>query len=117
VSAYRGAMDVEQLLERVSENVTVRRVFGEPIHHGDILIIPVARVRGGAGGGSGSGPGDEGSGSGGGGGFEAVPAGVYVVENDAVAWRPAVDVTRVVAGAQLVAIVLALVVRSIVRHR
>ncbi len=110
-------MDVEELLSKVTDNLTVSRVFGEPIRHGDVLVVPVARVRGGAGGGGGSGPGDEGSGSGGGGGFDASPAGVFVVKNDAVSWRPAVDVNRVVLGGQAVAIVLALVVRSLVRRR
>jgi uncharacterized spore protein YtfJ len=110
-------MDVQQLLHQVTDSVTVSRVFGEPIHHGDTMIVPVARVRGAAGGGSGTGPGDEGSGSGGGGGVDASPAGVYVVRDGTVTWRPAVDATRVVIGGQMVAIVIALVVRSILRRR
>ncbi len=110
-------MDVQELLSKVSDSVTVGRVFGEPIQHGDVLMVPVARVRGGAGGGGGTGPGDEGSGSGGGGGFDASPAGVYVVKNDAVSWRPAVDVNRVIMGGQIVAVVVALVIRSVARRR
>ena len=109
-------MDVKELLSKVTDNLTVGRVFGEPIQHGDVLIVPVARVRGGAGGGSGAGPGKE-EGSGGGGVFEATPAGVYVLRNESVAWHPAVDVTRIVVGGQLVAVVVALVVRSILRRR
>lgn len=47
-------MDVQGLLSKVTDNLTVGRVFGEPIPHGDILVVPVARIRGGAGGGGGT---------------------------------------------------------------
>jgi len=91
-------------------------VFGEPIAHGDVLVVPVARIRGGGGGGGGTGPTTEG-GSGGGGGIDARPAGVFVIHQGSVDWQPAVDVTRIVIGAQVVSVVLALVVRSILRRR
>jgi uncharacterized spore protein YtfJ len=110
-------MDVQELLSKVTDNLTVGRVFGEPIPHGDILIVPVARIRGGAGGGSGTGATQEETGSGGGGGFDAQPAGVFVVKQGSVSWQPAVDVTRIVIGGQIVGIVVALVVRSILRRR
>jgi uncharacterized spore protein YtfJ len=110
-------MDVQALLSKVTDNLTVGRVFGEPVRHGDILVVPVARIRGGAGGGGGTDATTEEAGSGGGGGFEATPAGVFVVKNDSVTWRPAVDVTRIVLGGQLVGVVVALVLRSILRRR
>ena len=115
-SLYPDAMDVKELLGQVTDNLTVGRVFGEPIQHGDVLIVPVARVRGGAGGGGGTDAAKEESGSGGGGGFEAKPAGVYVVTQGSTSWRPAVDVTRIVIGGQVLAMVIALVVRSIVKR-
>jgi len=119
LSPYDGEMDVQQLLSKVTDNLTVGRVFGEPIQHGDILIVPVARIRGGAGGGSGTGAGatDDVSNSGGGGGFDAKPAGVFVLKGGSVSWQPALDVTRIVIGGQVVTVVLALVVRSILRRR
>jgi uncharacterized spore protein YtfJ len=52
---------VHQLLSKINDNLTVARVFGEPIAHGDILVVPVARIRGGAGGGSGPGATTEGA--------------------------------------------------------
>jgi uncharacterized spore protein YtfJ len=110
-------MDVKELLSQVTDNLTVGRVFGEPIRQGDVVIVPVARIRGGAGGGGGIDAEKGGEGSGGGGGFEAVPAGVYVIKDESVSWRPAVDVTRIVIGGQLVAVVVALVLRSILRRR
>lgn len=110
-------MDVKELLSKVTDNLTVARVFGEPIQHGNVSVVPVARIRGGAGGGGGTDALKGDTGSGGGGGFEATPAGVFVIQNDSVSWRPAVDVTRIVIGGQFVAIVVALVVRSILRRR
>ena len=109
-------MDVQELLSKVTDNLTVGRVFGEPIQHGDILVVTVARIRGGGGGG-GTGDTAQETGSGMGGGFDAAPVGVFVVKGGSVTWQPAVDVTRIVVGSQLVAIVVALVVRSILRRR
>jgi uncharacterized spore protein YtfJ len=116
-SPYAGEMDVPELLSKVTDNLTVGRVFGDPIQHGEILIVPVARIRGGAGGGSGPGATEEETGSGGGAGLNAQPAGVFVVKNGSVSWQPALDVTRIVVGGQLVAVVVALVLRSILRRR
>ena len=110
-------MDVQELLNHAIDTVNVRRVFGEPIDRDGSLVIPVARVHGMGGGGGGTGPEDQGSGSGAGLGFRASPAGVYVIRDGDVAWRPAVDVTRIALGGQLVAVVLLLTVRSLVRHR
>lgn len=110
-------MDVEQLLSQATDAAKVSRVFGEPIREGDLLIVPVARVRGGGGGGTGTGPDNEGSGSGGGGGFTADPAGVYVVKDGKVTWQPSVDVNRIVVGGQVVAVVMFLALRSLFRRK
>jgi uncharacterized spore protein YtfJ len=112
-----GEMDVQNLLSKVTDNLTVGRAFGEPIKSGDILIVPVVRIRGCGGGSCGTGATTEESGSAGGGGFDAKPAGVFVVKHGSVAWQPALDVMRIVIGAQVVTVVLALVVRSILRGR
>jgi uncharacterized spore protein YtfJ len=107
-------MDAHTLLGRVTETLSVRRAFGEPIEHNGIVVIPVAFVAGGGGGGEGpvpsapapapSGPetvSDDGQsnadlrvgeapkmGSGGGLGGVIVPLGVYVVKGDDVRWKP-----------------------------
>jgi uncharacterized spore protein YtfJ len=109
-------MDVQQLLTRATDTVTVKKVYGDPIERDGALVIPVARVRGGAGGGAGTDKDQEASGSGGGLGFTADPAGVYVVKDGDAVWRPAVDVNKIVLGGQLVAVVLFLVLRSILRR-
>jgi uncharacterized spore protein YtfJ len=108
-------MDIQELLSKVTSDLSVKRVFGEPIERNGTTIVPVARVRGGAGGGASTGQGDQGSG--GGGGIDARPVGVYVVKDGKVSWQPALDVTRIAIGGQVVAVVLALVLRSVLRRR
>ena len=45
-------MDVENLLAKVSDNVSVRRAFGTAYEKDGMLIIPIAIVAGGGGGGT-----------------------------------------------------------------
>jgi uncharacterized spore protein YtfJ len=110
-------MDVQQLLSKLTDNLTVGRVFGEPIQHGDVLMVPVVRVRAGAGGGGGPGATNDVSSGSGGGGFDAKAAGVFVLKGESVTWRPALDATSIVIGGQVVIVVVALVIRSILRRR
>jgi uncharacterized spore protein YtfJ len=114
-------VDVNELMQQTRDSLTVTRLFGEPYERNGISVIPVAVVRGGGGGGGGEGAGPDGvgTGSGSGGGFAlaAKPAGVYVIDGNRVSFRPAVDVNRIILGAQIVGIVALLVVRSILRHR
>jgi uncharacterized spore protein YtfJ len=115
-------MDVENLLARASENLSVRRAFGAAYEKDGMLIIPVALVAGGGGGGTStarsrrgdpaarpdSPPGEVpaghdaasqdpgGTDAGGGFGGLVLPSGAYVVKGDQVRWVPAVDATIVV---------------------
>ena len=115
-------MDVENLLAKASDNISVRRAFGTAYEKDGMLIIPVAIVVGGGGGGTarsrrgdpdarpdslpdgGTAPHDgtpRDSGrtdAGGGFGGLVLPSGAYVVKGDQVRWVPAVDVTIVVLG-------------------
>jgi uncharacterized spore protein YtfJ len=112
-------MEASQILQQAAEPLTVRRVFGEPIERDGVLVVPVARVRGGAGAGGGEGradqEGSQGQGSGGGWAAEARPVGVYVISGSDVRFVPALDLNRVILGGQLVAIIGFLAIRSIVR--
>jgi uncharacterized spore protein YtfJ len=81
-------------------------VFGDPYEKDGVTVLPVARVRGGWGGGT-SGEGEV-TACGGGFGGEAAPAGAYVIQGDSVQWRPAVDVNRIILGAQIAFAILAL---------
>lgn len=111
------SVDVGKTIEDAKDAITVRRVFGEPYVKNGVTLIPAARVQGGAGGGSGESPDGDGRGGGAGFGLSAKPVGAYVIRGDEVSWRPAVDVYRVIIGAQLVVVVALLVARSIVRSR
>ncbi|WP_157252161.1 spore germination protein GerW family protein [Nonomuraea typhae] len=112
-------MNILELAEKTKDAATVKRVFGEPIRHGDVTVIPVARIGQGGGGGEGVSEGSEnpGRGSGGGFGFGASPAGVFVIKDGEVRWQPAVDVNRIVVGGQIVAVVLLLTLRAIFKRR
>jgi uncharacterized spore protein YtfJ len=111
-------MAVRDILGQARDALTVKRVFGDPYEKNGMTVIPAARVQGGAGGGEGQGPEDQGgSGFGGGFGVVARPVGAFVIQGNELTWRPAVDVTRIVLGGQVVAIVALLTLRAIVKAR
>ena len=133
-------MDVENLLMKAGDNLSVRRAFGTAYEKDGMLIIPVAMVAGGGGGGAarprrddpaaGPGPLPEGgppahhatshdsrTETGGGFGGLVLPAGAYVVKGDQVRWVPAVDMTIVVlASLSLVRMLARTWTRSRRRH-
>jgi uncharacterized spore protein YtfJ len=121
-------VDVQELLGKVAQHLSVSRAFGTAYEKDGSLVIPVALVAGGGGGGEGSAgspsdtsdvadePDDEstadGASSGSGGGFGGVvmPVGVYVVKDENVRWVPAVN-------ANLVIVVAFLTLRMVARAR
>jgi uncharacterized spore protein YtfJ len=112
--------DVLETIRKAVGDVRADTVFGTPINHNGLTVLPVASVSGGGGGGSGQGTaeaGQEGHGSGGGMGLTAKPLGVYVIRDGSVCWRPAVDVNKVILGGQLVAVAALLVVRALIKAR
>ncbi len=115
-------MDVQEVISQSRDAISVKRVYGDPYEKNGVTVIPAARVGGGGGGGGGEtdGVGDgkgAGKGSGSGFGMAAKPAGVYVIRGDEVRWQPAVDVNRIILGAQVVAIVALLTLRTIIKAR
>jgi uncharacterized spore protein YtfJ len=110
-------MEVQETLAQARDAMTVKRVFGEPYEKNGVTVIPAARVQGGAGGGGGEGSEGQGKGSGSGFGLAARPVGAYLIRGDEVTWRPAVDLNRIVVGAQVVAIVALLTIRTMVKAR
>jgi len=97
-------MNVDELLSGARDAISVRRVFGDPIEHDGVMVVPVAKVGGGGGGGS-----DNDNNGGGGFGLGAKPVGVYVIRDGQVSWRPTVDPVRV---ALVVVAALALLLRA-----
>ena len=103
-------MDSQQVLQNAQDAMSVRRVFGDPIPAGDVVVIPAAMVAGGGGGG------DKGTSEGGAGfGITARPAGVFAIRDGQVKWRPAVNVNRAILGGQIVGVVALTVIGSLVR--
>lgn len=90
-------MEVMDVVDRAREALAARPVFGQPYERDGVTVIPVASIRGAAGGGGGEGPSSEGgSGRGTGFGFKAWPVGAYVIREGKVAFRPAIDVGKLV---------------------
>ena len=110
-------MNVEELMAQTRDAITVKRVFGDPYERNGVTIIPAASVRGGLGAGGGHDAENNTEGSGGGIGIMAHPAGVFVIKEGDVSWRPALDVNRVILGGQVVAVVALLTFRSVLRRR
>jgi len=133
-------VDVENLLAKAADNLSVRRAFGTAYEKDGILIIPVAIVAGGGGGGTGgnrrrnpaAGPGrppeeaaapditpqdSERTEAGGGFGGLVLPSGAYVVKGDQVRWVPALDVTIAVLASLSLARMVARTWTRQRRHR
>jgi uncharacterized spore protein YtfJ len=109
-------VNVQEVLASARDSMTVKRVFGEPIEKDGITVIPVARIAGGGGGGGGED--EEGrGGSGVGYGVQAQPLGAYVIKEGKLSWQPAVDVNKVILGAQIVVVVALIVVAGILKSR
>lgn len=108
-------MDAIAVVEGARDVITHKRVIGEPYEKNGVTVIPVIAASGGGGGGEGTGP--DGQGTGGGIGLSVKPLGAFVIKGDDVRWVPAIDVTRVIIGGQLVTVVALLAIRSIVRSR
>ena len=122
-------VDPAGLTRAVQDLLSVRRVFGEAYERDGVQVIQVAKVLGGTGAGYGSGgpAGDPAdgkdagyvTGEGGGGGFggRVRPVGVYVLDDQGVHWRPALDLNRIVLGGQVALVVAAVAVSRALRRR
>ena len=92
-------MTPDEILTRVGDQLSVRRVFGEPVEREGLVVIPVAVALGGGGGGTG--PEEQGSGGGLGGMVRGI--GVYSIRDGQVRFIPAVDTTALAAMGVLLA--------------
>lgn len=102
---------VQETLERFLETANVDRVYGEPIQHGEYLIIPSAEILVGLGFGTGYGagqgerdeagstPGGLGGGGGGGGRVLSRPVAVIVASPEGVRVQEVVDPTKIALAA------------------
>jgi len=118
---------VSNALERINQQITtyrdvltVARVYGEPVEHDGIVVIPAAAVRGGGGGGGGGGTdvnGQVGEGGGSGFGVNARPVGAFVIRDGEVRWEPVEDPLGRLMTITMTATIGMFVLRSMVRRR
>ncbi|GAB3504891.1 hypothetical protein GCM10027341_35860 [Spirosoma knui] len=123
MSASNAQQSIQSLLDRLTSQATVQKVYGEPIVSGDKTIIPVAKVILGFGGGYGEGRGttrkgsanaaDSGQGEGGGvgGGLIVEPAGFVEITPTGTRYVP-MRTGRYVAIGVALGFVLSKVLRS-----
>lgn len=96
-------MKIESLVTTVRDVLVGRTVFSEPYEKDGTTVITAARVSGGGGGGGGQDEKGE-VGEGGGFGLQARPTGAFVIKEGQVAWRPAVDVNRLMLAVTAIAV-------------
>lgn len=97
---------VSDTLERFLDTADVKHVYGEPIQHGDTVVIPTAEVLTGLGFGAGygtgvgeAGEGGRGGGGGGGGRTLSRPVAVIVVTPESVRVQEVLDPTKIALAA------------------
>jgi uncharacterized spore protein YtfJ len=113
---HAGIAEALSKLEALRDVLTVKRVFGEAYEAHGVTVIPVAAIRGGGGGGGGEDR-EQQVGAGAGLAVIARPVGVFVVDDQGARWKPAVDITRIVLGGQLVAVAAILLLRRLAGGR
>ena len=86
-----------QMLDRVRDTLSARRVFGDPVERAGVTVIPVAASIGGGGGGD-----SPKGGVGGGFGGISIPVGVYEVRDDGVRFVPSRGVIEMAISAAIV---------------
>jgi hypothetical protein len=110
----RLSVEPKEAFRSVREVLSARQVFGAPVVREDVTVIPAATVIGAGGGGGGSKASGEGDaqapepaiGTGMGLGVIAWASGAFEIREDRVAWRPTLDITRILLAA--LGVVLAL---------
>ncbi|MEV6814140.1 spore germination protein GerW family protein [Micromonospora sp. NPDC051296] len=102
-----------RLLHRLIDHPAPGQVFGEPVTHDGVVVLPVAQVSHGGGGGGGSGPEPAGKAFGMGGGYGATarPVGAFVIARGSARFVPAVDLTRLAVVAACAAVSIAILLR------
>ncbi|HEY2759427.1 MAG TPA: spore germination protein GerW family protein [Pirellulales bacterium] len=80
---------IERLAKRMGVAGSAKSVYGDPVEHNGVTVIPVAKVRWGFGGGAGRKPGKRGTG--GGGGMHSVPVGYIELKDGESNFKPIHD--------------------------
>ena len=97
-----GATEKRELISSARDVMSVKRVYGDPYEKNGLTVIPAALV-GGVAGGAGGDQQSDGPGGERGFGVLARPCGAWIVQDEEVTWKPAIDVNRIVLGGQIIA--------------
>jgi len=100
VAESDGETKKRALMSASRDVMSAKRVYGDPYEKNGLTVIPAAIV-GVAGGAAGDQAGDEPGGERGFG-LLARPSGAWIVREDQVTWKPAIDVNRIVLGGQII---------------
>jgi uncharacterized spore protein YtfJ len=111
MKSAKGSRRPSDVLREARSSMTAKRVYAKPVEADGVIVIPAARVMGGAGGGNGDGLDGAGQGEGAGFGIMARPVGAFVIKDGDVRWKPAIDLLPL-AG---IALLLLLALRSILK--
>jgi uncharacterized spore protein YtfJ len=114
--SMEGQEIVQQVGKQVTDNASVKTVFGDAVTLDGKRVIPVAKVVGAFGGGGGSNEpksktGSQQSGGGGGGGFRAMPVGVVEITADSTRFIR-FGATRRMVGAFAIGMLVGMVLRA-----
>ncbi len=113
-----GGNIIEMLANKVGLQAGAHAIFGDPVEHDGVTVIPVGKVRWGFGGGSGRDTreggleGEVDEGSGGGGGAMASPLGFIEIRDGRAEFRKVTDPVSVVPAILAVAVVAWVVLRG-----
>lgn len=108
-----AALAGQHTLDKLTDAATVRLVYGEPVVHGDTVVIPAAEVVTVVGFGGGGGGRQNQGGSGGGGWTLGRPIGVIVVTPRGVRVKPIFDYNKLLATAlPILGVVITLLLRT-----
>lgn len=88
-------MSAQETLGRVSDLLSARRIYADPIERDDVVVIPAAQLGGG-------GERIEGQKDGGGMGLRARPIGAFEIRGGKTTWKAAIDWNRIILRAQLI---------------
>lgn len=97
-SVERPTTFLTRLINKVTRGANVKLIYGEPIEHDGVVVIPVGKLRWALGGGEGRDSAEEssGSGSGGGGGILMSPVGLIEIKDGKARFKPVFDPALIV---------------------
>lgn len=90
-------MSTPEALGHISDLLSARRVYANPIEREGIVVIPAAQI-----GGGGGSERIEGQKDGGGMGLRARPIGAFEIRDGKTTWKPAIDWNSVILRTQLI---------------